>query len=525
MTHKYLISIGLILNFSLHILAGETRPGGAEFYPSEPDSNLVIHGRVLDGRNGSPLPYAHIYVLNRHTGTVSNEQGHYAIDISGLSQSDTLRFQYMGYETARITIRQLKESPDVMMEENIINLSETLIFGTTPDPRDIVKKVLENKDRNYKRTTSKRRVFIRDRSNQDITRFKLKYKKSSIPEIDRDMIGMVEEKLPRNFTSFTDFLGNLYVNKNTEDSVTLKIDPVRMVSLEEEDLSEFEQFTTIFENLFENTEGDEYWKVRSGIFGDKIDMDEESDTLVSDTLNVEPSKDSLNQHQWPVRYYKSGVRYRQAFSTLDNSDQWEFLHNTGRYKYSLAGGTRINGEDVYIIDFEPRHRGHYQGRMFIAMETYALVSASFDYAPGKTGIEIELLGIGYSETGFGGSVFFEKRDNTYHLKYLSYNSSRDARINRKLMLIKKRERWLFDKTLMEIKIRLHLAVSMRESVEYLVLERKEISDEEFSGFEEKKKMDIIYVDQFDDKLWEGYTIIEPIEQMREYRKQEVGWGF
>ena len=33
----------------------------------------------------------------------------------------------------------------------------------------------------------------------------------------------------------------------------------------------------------------------------------------------------------------------------------------------------INGEEVYIIDFQPNKKGTFIGRMYIAMETYALV--------------------------------------------------------------------------------------------------------------------------------------------------------
>lgn len=522
MIHKYLITIGLVVQISLLALAGEIHPATTPT-PPETDSSLLIHGVVTESRDQAPLPYANIYVMNKHRGAVSNELGQYVISLAGIDAADTVRFQYIGYKTVMITVAQLSLSPDVAMEENIINLSEILVFGSDPDPRDIVKKVIENKDRNYKRTTSRRQVFVRERYNQDITGFEIKYKKSSIPKIDRDAIDLVEEKVPRHFTSFTDFLGNLYINKNPDDSVTLKVDPLRTVSLKEEDISDLEQFATIFENLFAETGDEEYWKVKSGLFGSKIDTDEpEVDSLRLDTLKVDAVRDSLDKNRRETKYYKYNVRHKQRFVTLDDKVNWEFLYRTGRYKYTLTGGTRVNGEEVYIIDFEPRHRGLYQGRLFISTQTYALVSADFAYAPGKVGLDVQLLGIGYSETGFGGSVFFEKQDSTYALKYFSYKSANKASINRSLALIKKRKRWLFDKTLMEIKVRLDMAVSSDESVEYLVLDQNQIPDSEFAAFEEPEKMDIIFVDQYDDKLWEGYTIIEPIKQMKEYRKQD--WG-
>jgi hypothetical protein len=507
----------------LHTFAGLSRSAGDSFPLPASDSSLVIHGLVLDSKSQTPLPYTHIFVLSKHTGAISNENGQYSLDISVLELTDTLRFQYMGYKTLKLTAGQLRSSPDVLMEENIFNLSEILVFGSNPDPRDIVKKVLENKDKNYVPATMRTKVFVRERDIQDMNEFKLKYKKSSVPQLDRDMIDMVEEKFPDNFTSFTDFLGDLYFNKNKEDSITFKIDPNRTVSLKEKDMADLEQLETIFENVFASTDSDEYWKVRSGLFGGKLDMEEENDTTQIDTLDVKPEKDTLADNERWIKYFRWGLLRKQNFPKLEDKNQWEFLYKTGRYKYTLAGGTRVNGEEVYIIDFSPRKDGLYQGRMFIAMNTYALIRADYEYAPGKVGLEIQMLGIGYTESMFGGSVYFEKQDSTYALKYFSYKSASKASINRKFSLIKKRKRWLFDKTLMEVKARLNMAMTNNESVEYLVLESEQISDEEFANFEEKKKMGIILVDQFDDQLWDGYTIIEPVKQMREYKKQKVSF--
>lgn len=518
MIHKYLTTFGLIVLVSLHVLAGKTRPPGDVQSSPETDSSRVIHGLVLDSKNKSPLPYTHIYVLAKHVGAVSNENGQYTIAVSNLDLADTVRFQYMGYKTVKRTFEQLKDSPDVLMDEDIINLSEILVFGSSPNPVEIVKKVLENKNKNYKRTTSRRQVFIRERENQDITGLELKYKKSSVPQFDRDMIGLIEEKFPDHFTSFTDFLGDLYYSKNRDDSVTFKVNPIRTVSLKEKNMADLEQLESIFENAFANTHEDEYWKVKSGIFGGKVDMEEDGDTLVGDT-----PEDTLGENQRRLKYYRWGIKRKERYTSFEDKDQWEFLHKTSRYKYSLAGGTRVNGEEVYIIDFRPRTKGLYEGRLFIATRTYALVRADYAYAPGKLGMEIQLLGVGYAETQFGGSIYFEKQDSTYTLKYFSFNNASHASFNRKLSLIKKRKRFMMDKTLMATKVRVNLSMRMKESVEYLVLENHEITDHEFADFEEKDKMEVIYVDQFDDKLWDGYTIIEPVKQMREYKKQEVSF--
>ena len=52
----------------------------------------------------------------------------------------------------------------------------------------------------------------------------------------------------------------------------------------------------------------------------------------------------------------------------------------------------------------------------------------------------------------------------------------------------------------------------------LVIEEGSINQNQFNNFKEKERVDIIYVDQFNEDLWKGYSIIEPTKQMKEYKK-------
>ncbi len=93
-------------------------------------------------------------------------------------------------------------------------------------------------------------------------------------------------------------------------------------------------------------------------------------------------------------------------------------------------------------------------------------------------------------------------------------------VDRNLSLIKKKKRFLLDKNINEIKVGFNLNVREENSVEMLILDHKEISNKQFIEFKQKEFIKMIYVDQFDDQLWRGYSIIEPTKQMRDYRKQE-----
>lgn len=472
-----------------------------------------LKGVVLDIDKQTALPYANIYVLHKNKGAISNEKGHFSINIAGLDKTDTLRFQYIGFKTKKLTIGELDTISVVYLKEEIFNLNETIIFGNVLNAKSIVKKVLQYKDSNYRKTTTKNLTFIRNRNTNIIENIKLNLKKSSISQLDKKMIALVEEAIPKHSISYTDFLGNIYHSSKPDDSITHKTDPIRAVSLKEKDIVELEQIESVFEDVFKDISEEEYWKVKSGIFSQKIDDDE----------NNEPGNDSLKESGRKLVYFNRVIQYRMRHSLMNDKDSWEFLHKTGKYNYTLSGGTRVNGEDVYIIDFTPKSSGKFIGRMYISMSTYALVRADYEYDAGKVGRDIHLFGIGYTENQFRGSIYFEKKDDNYVLKYFSKKTGFSASIERDFSLIKKRERFLFDKKLNEIKVGIDISMNQEESIEYLVLDNTEISDKQFSDFTQKERMEIIYVDQFDDKLWKGFAIIEPTEQMRKYKKQEVDY--
>jgi hypothetical protein len=264
----------------------------------------------------------------------------------------------------------------------------------------------------------------------------------------------------------------------------------------------------IFENMFKNTKEKEYWKIQSGIIGSKIKLTEAE------------KKDSLAASKTtriPLAYFSSQIN-KELNNLINDKNEWEFLHRTNKYNYTLIGGTRFNGENVYIIDFEPTKSGKYIGKVYISMETYALVKADYEFAPEKNGTNIHLFGIGYLENEFSNSVSFEKKNGSYQLKYYSQKSGESSSFDRNISLLKKKKRLFFDKKLNEIKIGLNVSVDSKTTKEYFVLNAERITSHIYKNTTQPKFIKTIYVDQFDDKLWKGYATIEPTKQMKDYKK-------
>lgn len=465
-----------------------------------------IKGLVLDAQNQMPLPYTNIIVKSQNRGVISNEKGDFSLNISNLSKTDSISFQYIGYATKNLTVDQLLLDSTILLEQDVFTMNEIFILSQDIDPKKIVKKVLENKEVNYATSIQKNQTFIRSRYDTDIKKFDIEFQKSTFEYIDKKMVDNFVENLPKHSTSYTDFLGNVYTSTNDDNELDLKIDPIKLVSLKEEDIAELDKIEKLFDSLFKNTGEKEYWKIKSGIFGGKIDIPEDTES------------DTLNKNTRHVEYLNRSVKYKLGYATFEDKKTWEFLHKTGNYNYTIEGLTHVNGEDAYIIDFTPKNDGEYEGRLYISVTTSALIRADYKYAPGKIGKNINLLGIGFSETEFAGSIYFEKINDVYTLKYFSTKYINEVSINRKFSFQKKQSKFLFDKSLNEVKARFKMIATNKTSIEYLVIENKEIPKSEFTDFKEKEKTNVIYVDQFDESLWKDYNIIEPTQQMKTYKK-------
>ncbi|MBI2280007.1 MAG: carboxypeptidase-like regulatory domain-containing protein [Bacteroidetes bacterium] len=466
-----------------------------------------IEGTLLNQDTKEPLPYANVIVLHKDKGSTTNETGYFSINNVELKITDTISFHYIGYQPKSFEIKELQSGLPIFLKEEIVSLSEFFVFANNHNAEDIIKNVIKNKNINYKATTSKKQLFIRQRFISDIGNIDIKFQKSSFSQLDEKMTRLVEKKIPKHSISYTDFLGDAYFSKNNKD--TVKINPIKVVSLKDKSLADLDELELMFKKIFENTKENEYWKIKSGIIGGKVDVNEE-DSIAK--------KDSLNDY-YTTHYYAKRIdtRYRKL---LNDKDEWDFLYHTGDYEYTLIGGTKINGEDVYIINFRPKKGGKFIGKVYVSIDTYALVKADYHYDIGKTGTNIHLLGIGYTKNQMDVSVYFEKNKDNYQLKYYAKKIGNKMSFDRNVSLLKKKKRFLIDKELNEIKVRLNLSVKEESSVEMLILNNKDITNQNFIDFKQKNNFKIIYVDQFNDDIWKGYNIIEPTKQMRDYKKIE-----
>lgn len=105
-------------------------------HPSEEWSlQQTVTGRVIDAESGDPLPGVNVAVEGTTTGTATNSDGEYSLDIS--DSEAVLVFSFIGYFTQRITVGD-QQVIDVSMELDLAGLDEVVVVGYgTQQRRDL----------------------------------------------------------------------------------------------------------------------------------------------------------------------------------------------------------------------------------------------------------------------------------------------------------------------------------------------------------------------------------------------------
>ncbi|MFY9243401.1 MAG: DUF5686 and carboxypeptidase regulatory-like domain-containing protein [Polaribacter sp.] len=114
---------------------------------------------VITDVNKEPLSFVSIYLDKTVTGTTSNDNGEYVLDITKKGNY-TIVYQFLGYKTEKkdITINTFPFELNIVLEEESVVLSEILISSEDNPANKIIRNVIDNREKNtdkYANYTSK----------------------------------------------------------------------------------------------------------------------------------------------------------------------------------------------------------------------------------------------------------------------------------------------------------------------------------------------------------------------------------
>lgn len=479
-------------------------------------ADTTITGLVLDVETKAPMPFTSVAVSGRSIGTISNAEGRFVLNLTGVSESDTIAFSHVGYQTLRVTCAQLRGKDRIYLQPAAVTLSEVAIYARQLTAEEIVERVREHYPENHPTPNQRQRLFLHKyekarfpRSNQ------IHIKSSDFSGLDPQTFNELFAKLPDEFVEYQDALIELYHYEGSESLL-----PIEAISLEESSMKDLsKEMETKLETFFEdieqtNGQEDVYYKFRSGIFSMKAEPGEEADSVWLENKN-----DSLHYHI-PTEQVHGEVQYLTQHYAHIQSKNWEFINSTSKYQYTLGEVTIFQDELVYPVSFVPKNRGLFEGTMYISTSTFALLQLDFAFAEGKSNENIQFLGVGHSMNFKKGRVIYERAGSGYHVKYVYAEQHETASIDRSFSVMKKEKRFLWDKTLNEAKIATELRFDIKSYWELLVLDREAIEQGQFEAAEQPLTMKYRKEYVYSPEMWDNATVIAPTSELKKYTRKE-----
>lgn len=111
-------------------------------------SSAQIRGKVTDSK-GEPLPAVNIFLENTYTGTSSNENGNFELNVKTPGKY-TVVFQFLGYKTSKQTIsaERLPHILNVQLEEENISMAEVTISSEENPANAIIRSAIAARKKN-----------------------------------------------------------------------------------------------------------------------------------------------------------------------------------------------------------------------------------------------------------------------------------------------------------------------------------------------------------------------------------------
>lgn len=105
-------------------------------------------GLVIDSKSNKSLEFATIIVNNTNISTITNLDGAFLLKVPVTDLDKSVTISYLGYNNRIIKLKDFSSSKmEIKMEESYVTLPNVrLVSG---DPKEILKKVLKNREKNY----------------------------------------------------------------------------------------------------------------------------------------------------------------------------------------------------------------------------------------------------------------------------------------------------------------------------------------------------------------------------------------
>lgn len=462
---------------------------------------------VLDAQTRQPVPYASVQYA-AYRGVITNEEGFFSIPLV-LGSTDVISISSLGYESLELKAGDLRQA-DILLKPTSISLKDVFLTNKNLSGKEIVARIKKNVPENYDSGESKKRFFFRESSVNLVRQFDLRVEKSSIPELDQELMDRIAYNVPKKNDSYKEVLGDLYGNYDIQ-----KVQVIKAANLHNPNSKvDLERLTGKLEQIFDqNVKENSYLKIKSGIIGVKMDAEEFGKELKEENKKAEKTaaekEKELEKRRSNLRSSTQGMIGGLLKTMFWKEDMvLDVFEKSNKYEFKLEGVTGMESASVYVISFRPKRGADFRGKMYVNTLDYGIYR--LDYENVKPLKKFRLFGISTVEDVYRGTMIYTKNGNgKYEPRYLEREKGEGFGIDRPLTIIEKNKFVKGRRKQNELDLDVKMRISQLNKYQLVIYESEPVQKTAFEAFKSSDNFDYQTFKAYNADFWNGFNIMEP----------------
>ena len=170
--------------------------------------------KIIDSLSLESIPFASVYFSNNN-GLISDKDGYFELITEQFDKGDTLFISSMGFKTKKLPLSSLTDSV-IRLKQESITLNNVIVTNNQLTSLEIIEKVKQNLESNYNKEISEQKLFFRQDFSQTNEKFVLNKFKSSIKDLNSQVMDSILYNLPKKSRSELESLSYYYLNKEID---------------------------------------------------------------------------------------------------------------------------------------------------------------------------------------------------------------------------------------------------------------------------------------------------------------------
>ncbi len=473
---------------------------------------------IVDSATQKPIPYVTVQLKNK--GIITNEEGRFTFQLNkAITPTDSLFISCIGYASIKKPIEKFTENT-IYLSAKAIELNPVIVSNKTFSAEEIIEKTVANINANYNLGLTKKRLFYRETYGNRTLKSDYTIKKSTIPEFNTSFFDELIRKAPKSNIGYIEILADYYGSLKEDEQ---KIELIKASELYDKSLEfKFEDLEDKFNSIIKkHVKRDSYFKVKSGLFGKKLDgnpLDSEVDSTDVAALNQrleEEKKDKEERKKYFSKGRKEELNKIYTNIPINEDSDYNVLHKPNRYEFKINEFTYLGDDAVYVISFKPKRSEKFKGKLYINADDFALIRMDFENV--KPVSSFSLLGISDKQYLEKGRYIFTKGDDEkYALSYSDVSNASRFGFKRPLKIIELNKVVKGRNKQNELAIDIDAAFGYHQRHEVVVFNKNSLSTTAYDDLKENNNVLPTYMPAYSPEFWKGYDIIEPNKAIKAF---------